>query len=113
MLTILLGILGVFGVAFLFQWFQQVRHDARPVQMPTATQLGIGAFTNFWDTLGVGSYAPTTSLFKLFKIVPDEEIPGTLNVVSYLLSRNKIAASHTALTATTTAIVLVPPGQKH
>jgi uncharacterized membrane protein YfcA len=80
MLTILLGILGVFGAAFLFQWIQQVRHDARPVQMPTATQLGIGAFTNFWDTLGIGSYAPTTALFKILKQVPDEEIPGTLNV---------------------------------
>ena len=80
MLTILLGILGVFGAAFLFQWIQQVRHDARPVQMPSAMQLFIGAFTNFWDTLGIGSYAPTTALFKIFKQVPDEEIPGTLNV---------------------------------
>jgi hypothetical protein len=76
MLTILLAVLGVFGVMFLSSWIQQVRHDARPVKRPTGTEVGIGAFTNFWDTLGVGSYAPTTSFFKLLKIVPDEEIPG-------------------------------------
>ena len=80
MLTILLGILGVFGAVFLFQWIRQVRHDARPVQMPNATQLGIGFGTNFFDTLGIGSYAPTTALFKILKQAPDEEIPGTLNV---------------------------------
>jgi uncharacterized membrane protein YfcA len=36
--------------------------------------------TDFFDTLGIGSFAPTTSLFKFFKLVPDERIPGTLNV---------------------------------
>ena len=43
-------------------------------------QLAIGAFTDFFDQLGVGSFATTTSLFKLGRLVPDEEIPGTLNV---------------------------------
>ena len=36
--------------------------------------------TNFFDTLGIGSFAPTTSIFKLKRLVPDEQIPGTLNV---------------------------------
>ena len=36
--------------------------------------------TNFFDTLGIGSFAPTTSMFKLNRLVPDEKIPGTLNV---------------------------------
>ena len=39
----------------------------------------IGFVTNFFDTLGVGSFAPTTSVFKLLRLVPDERIPGTLN----------------------------------
>lgn len=39
-----------------------------------------GAFTNFWDTLGVGSFAPTTAIFRKWKLVPDERIPGTLNI---------------------------------
>ena len=36
--------------------------------------------TNFFDTLGIGSFAPTTSVFKFRHMVPDEKIPGTLNV---------------------------------
>jgi len=30
--------------------------------------------------LGIGSFAPTTAVFKLGKLVSDEKIPGTLNV---------------------------------
>ncbi len=40
----------------------------------------IGFITNFLDTLGIGSFATTTSMFKLWRQVPDERIPGTLNV---------------------------------
>jgi uncharacterized membrane protein YfcA len=48
--------------------------------MPNLLEAAIGFVTNFFDTLGIGSFAPTTSLFKFFRIVPDEKIPGTLNV---------------------------------
>jgi uncharacterized membrane protein YfcA len=47
---------------------------------PTLLELAIGFVTNFFDTLGIGSFAPTTSIFKLRRLVPDEQIPGTLNV---------------------------------
>ena len=47
---------------------------------PTFVETAIGFVTNFFDTLGIGSFAPTTSLFKFFRLVPDEKIPGTLNV---------------------------------
>jgi len=40
----------------------------------------VGFVTNFLDTLGIGSFAPTTAIFKLRRLVPDELIPGTLNV---------------------------------
>ncbi|MEE0776069.1 MAG: permease [Bacillota bacterium] len=33
----------------------------------------------FFDTLGIGAYAPSTVCFKGFKLVPDQLIPGTLN----------------------------------
>jgi uncharacterized membrane protein YfcA len=36
--------------------------------------------TDFFDMLGIGSFAPTTSLYKLGRVVADENIPGTLNV---------------------------------
>jgi uncharacterized membrane protein YfcA len=42
--------------------------------------IGIGFFTNFLDTLGIGSFATTTTMFRLGKLVPDEQIPGTMNV---------------------------------
>ena len=42
--------------------------------------MAVGALTSFLDTLGIGSFAPTTALFKLFHLVEDELIPGTLNV---------------------------------
>jgi uncharacterized membrane protein YfcA len=47
---------------------------------PTPLSLGVGAVTNFFDTLGIGSFATTTSLFRFFRMVPDRIIPGTLNV---------------------------------
>ena len=43
-------------------------------------RLAIGFVTNFFDTLGIGSFAPTTAAFKFRRVVPDESIPGTLNV---------------------------------
>ena len=47
---------------------------------PSLIQVGIGAVTNFFDTLGIGSFATTTALFRFLKTVPDRIIPGTLNV---------------------------------
>ena len=40
----------------------------------------VGIFCNFLDTLGCGSYAPSTALYKIFNNQDDIDIPGTLNV---------------------------------
>ena len=48
----------------------------RPRWLDTA----VGFVTNFFDTLGIGSFATTTSFYRLRKQMPDELIPGTLNV---------------------------------
>ena len=40
----------------------------------------IGFVANFFDTLGIGSFAPSSSAFKLTKSVDDLLVPGTLNV---------------------------------
>ncbi len=45
---------------------------------PRPIELAIGFVTNFFDTLGIGSYAPTTAVWKAMKIVDDRVIPGTL-----------------------------------
>ncbi|MEA3246641.1 MAG: hypothetical protein U9Q74_10855 [Gemmatimonadota bacterium] len=47
---------------------------------PKPVELFIGFITNFFDTLGIGSYAPTTAMWKAWKIVDDRLIPGTLTV---------------------------------
>ena len=40
----------------------------------------IGFVTNFFDTWGIGSFAPSQASFKFTKTSPDETVPGTLNV---------------------------------
>jgi uncharacterized membrane protein YfcA len=40
----------------------------------------IGAVTNFFDTLGIGSFAPTMAWLKFRKLVPDRLIPCTMLV---------------------------------
>jgi len=40
----------------------------------------LGAITNFFDTLGIGSFAPTMAWFKFRKLVPDRLIPCTMLV---------------------------------
>jgi uncharacterized membrane protein YfcA len=47
---------------------------------PSPLSIVVGAVTNFFDTLGIGSFATSTALFRFFKMVPDRIIPGTLNV---------------------------------
>ena len=54
--------------------------DRSTRQAPMAGFLGIGAGANFFDTLGIGSFATTTAVLRLFHLVEDENIPGTLNV---------------------------------
>jgi uncharacterized membrane protein YfcA len=74
--------LGLLALGFLGYWIRSVRGQRRgaATAVPTALQIGIGFVTNFFDTLGIGSFAPTTSIFKLRRLVEDEQIPGTLNV---------------------------------
>jgi uncharacterized membrane protein YfcA len=67
------------GVAFIIGGIRAARRSAT-ARWPTPIELGIGFVTDFFDTLGIGSFAPTTAIYKLRRIVSDELIPGTLNV---------------------------------
>ncbi len=40
----------------------------------------VGLVANFFDTLGIGSFAPSSAAFKIGKSVDDINVPGTLNV---------------------------------
>ncbi|HEY7181383.1 MAG TPA: sulfite exporter TauE/SafE family protein [Blastocatellia bacterium] len=73
--------LGGFAAFYLITWLTAIRRAraGEPVA-PGAIHAGIGFVTNFFDTLGIGSFATTTSFFRFAKLVKDEVIPGTLNV---------------------------------
>ena len=76
--SILLTALAVIAAVFLIDF---VRVAVRKGQwQPNLEAIGLGAITNFFDTLGIGSFAPTTAWLKLRKMVPDGYIPATLNV---------------------------------
>jgi uncharacterized membrane protein YfcA len=45
---------------------------------PNPEALLLGAVVNFFDTLGIGSFAPTTAWMKFRKMVPDRLIPPTM-----------------------------------
>ena len=47
---------------------------------PNGEAIVLGAVTNFFDTLGIGSFAPTMAWFKFRKLVPDKLIPSTMLV---------------------------------
>jgi uncharacterized membrane protein YfcA len=79
----LLSALAALALWYSARWFalEHARGLGNPnkSQRPRPMDILIGFITNFFDTLGIGSFAPTTAIFKLLNRVPDEEIPGTLN----------------------------------
>jgi len=83
MKTALFIALAITTVSFLLYWAAAIRrHSSAKGEkwMPGVVDTLIGFVTNFFDTLGIGSFAPTTAIFKLRGLVRDEQIPGTLNV---------------------------------
>jgi len=77
--AVLLVALGVFAVFYLVVFTAGLRR-APPDGPVSGAKIATGFVTNFFDTLGIGSFATTTSIFRFWKLVPDERIPGTLNV---------------------------------
>ena len=71
--------LAIFTVGYIAIWVRYAMRAPERSGMPSLLEYGIGFVTNFFDALGIGSFATTTALFRWFKVVPDEKIPGTLN----------------------------------
>ena len=82
LLTVLLIIIGAGGVFFLASLVVDlVKHKNDLGKENPIVGFLIGLVTDFFDTLGIGSFAPTTLLFKVTKFLDtDKKIPGTLNV---------------------------------
>ncbi len=83
--NILLAGMILIGVVYFIFWFTTVSRQraaaaGHPPLAPQPATLGISFVANFFDTLGIGSYATTTSMFRFWNVVRDEKIPGTLNV---------------------------------
>jgi uncharacterized membrane protein YfcA len=74
--------------------------------MPTALQSAIGFVTAFFDTLGIGSFATTTAVYKLRNMVPVKLMPGTLNV-GHALSTIAQAFIYTKLVPVDTATLIL------
>lgn len=76
--------LGVITVLFVSAWLKAIiskrKADPSTNLRPSLFEIFTGFATNFLDTLGIGSFATTSAMFKLKDLVADEEIPGTLNV---------------------------------
>lgn len=67
--------LGALANAFILLW-----HAINQRVWPRAEATVLGAVTNFFDTLGIGSFAPTMAWFKFRRLVPDHLIPQTMIV---------------------------------
>lgn len=69
--------LAAFTLSYATVWARSLLKTRLP--RPALPSVLTGFVTNFFDTLGIGSFATTTSIFKFTRMVPDELIPGTLN----------------------------------
>jgi uncharacterized membrane protein YfcA len=94
--AVLFATLTVFAAVYVAVWVASLRRAFRAPGLPAPGPEGggedreghaavpelsaVGFVVNFFDTLGIGSFATTTSFFKLRRLVPDRLIPGTLNV---------------------------------
>lgn len=90
-----LCVIGIILTAFLM-WRKTKEMLANPEKDPITGMTGkelwdfgkkhwivtaiIGFVANFLDTLGIGSFAPSSAAFKMTKSVDDALVPGTLNV---------------------------------
>jgi uncharacterized membrane protein YfcA len=101
---ILLLLLGGIAIVFAVAWGFSLRSKVKEGLIPSFYQAMVGFVTDFLDTLGIGSFATTTSLYRLPKTlgvydttadsfastpppssffgkpVDDDNLPGTLNV---------------------------------
>lgn len=88
-ITALMSALGALTVIYVAGWARAVMavrslkgretSPATDARFPNPPMIGLGFVTNFFDALGIGSFATSTSAFKFLKMVPDRVIPGTLN----------------------------------
>jgi uncharacterized membrane protein YfcA len=75
-LVVLVGALLIVEVALL-AFLLRAGSAARQLK-PRGEAIVLGSITNFFDTLGIGSFAPTMAWMKFRKLVPDRLMPMTM-----------------------------------
>lgn len=76
LLILLVAILSAVGIAFASYLLRAAAQAGQLKLMPEPTILG--ALANFFDTLGIGSFAPTLAWMRHRHLVPDRWIPMTM-----------------------------------
>ena len=67
-------------LAALLFGFILIRSAIERRAVPSVEAMVVGAIVNFFDTLGIGSFAPTTAWLKFRRLVPDRLMPQTMLV---------------------------------
>lgn len=67
-------------LATLMFTFVLVRAAFKARATPTIETIALGAVVSFFDTLGIGCFAPSTAWLKFRRLVPDRLIPPTILV---------------------------------
>ena len=82
-LPALITCFAVLGIILAIALYLDYRKHKDQLENNSWTKTGlIGFISNFFDTLGIGSFATETAMFKFFKQSEDRVIPGTLNVAN-------------------------------
>ena len=76
----LIALLVPLCLAILFFTFFLARAAIAARATPKFEAMLLGAIVSFFDTLGIGSFAPTTAWLKFRRMVPDRLIPPTMLV---------------------------------
>jgi uncharacterized membrane protein YfcA len=78
--ALLIGALLLVTLLFTWRWVLLARRTRNIEGSLNPLHAAIGFGTNFFDTLGIVSFATTTTIYRLWRLVSDQQIPGTLNV---------------------------------
>ena len=74
----LIALLTLLAIAILAYGWVLIRAAIAKRATPSFEAIGLGAVVNFFDALGIGSFATTTAWFKFRRMVPDRLIPQTM-----------------------------------
>jgi len=77
-IQVILVIYAVVAGIFIVVDYRKNREKDMPMKQRVLHYV-IGFVVNFFDALGIGSFAPTVAVYNAFKLVDDKKVPGTMN----------------------------------